>query len=69
LFSIEPNQQKVCNGPQVLDKNTDGLEAYYREIGNHLANTKDYITAEIMYVKGGMQKEAIEMYNKAGEDL
>lgn len=51
---------------QVID-NTEAVMPYYRKIGEYFQSIKDYSTAEVMLLKAGMYKEAIDMYNNAGQ--
>ncbi|XP_066969064.1 intraflagellar transport protein 172 homolog [Macrobrachium rosenbergii] len=51
---------------EVIDDD-DALQPYLLKLGHHYAITNDLRSAEKFYVKGGMFKEAIEMYNQAGE--
>ena len=37
------------------------------KLGNHFAQIGDHATAEKLFMDGGMFREAIEMYNNAGE--
>ncbi|KAL0271339.1 UNVERIFIED_CONTAM: hypothetical protein PYX00_008457 [Menopon gallinae] len=46
---------------------TESVLKYYRKIGDYFQSVKDYSTAEVMYVKGGLIKEAVDMYNNAGK--
>ncbi|KAJ9575458.1 hypothetical protein L9F63_007663, partial [Diploptera punctata] len=51
---------EVFDDPKVVAK-------YYAQLGEHFALNQEYGMAERLYVKGGMYKEAINMYNQAGE--
>lgn len=42
------------------------LKPHLLKLGQHFAALNDLRSAEKFYVKGGMYKEAIEMYNQAG---
>jgi hypothetical protein len=53
---------QVFDDPKVVAK-------YYAQLGQHFASNQEYSTAEQLYVKAGMYKEAIDMYNEAGKTL
>jgi hypothetical protein len=52
----------VFDDPQVVTK-------YYAQLGQHFASNQEYSTAEHLYIKAGMYKEAISMYNEAGKTV
>ena len=51
---------------QVFD-DPAAVTKYYSQLGEHFASNQEYATAERLYVKAGMYKEAINMYNQAGK--
>ncbi|XP_063612068.1 intraflagellar transport protein 172 homolog [Penaeus indicus] len=51
---------------EVIDDEVS-LKPHLLKLGQHFASLNDLRSAEKFYVKGGMYKEAIEMYNQAGE--
>ncbi|KAK7085982.1 hypothetical protein SK128_023173 [Halocaridina rubra] len=51
---------------EVID-DEDSLQPHLMKLGQHFASLNDFKSAERFFVKGGMYKEAIEMYNQAGE--
>jgi hypothetical protein len=53
---------QVFDDPKVVAK-------YYTQLGQHFTSNQEYSTAEQLYVKAGMYKEAINMYNQAGKTL
>ncbi|CAL4073000.1 unnamed protein product, partial [Meganyctiphanes norvegica] len=65
--SIQARQWKKAHHiiPAINDE--VALQPYLMKLGQHFATTQDLKNAEKYYVQGGMYKEAIEMYNQAGE--
>ncbi|KAJ4427860.1 hypothetical protein ANN_23861 [Periplaneta americana] len=51
---------QVFDDPKLVTK-------YYAQLGQHFASNQEYHTAENLYIKAEMYKEAINMYNQAGE--
>ncbi|XP_071746269.1 intraflagellar transport protein 172 homolog [Lepeophtheirus salmonis] len=52
----------------VIDDGESGeLNKYYFKLGGHYASIKEYKMAETFYLKGGMEKIAIEMYNSVAK--
>ncbi|XP_065171784.1 intraflagellar transport protein 172 homolog [Atheta coriaria] len=51
----------------VDDHDSHHLQKYYSQLGLHLAKQRDYTSAEQMFIKARMYKEAVDMYNEAGQ--
>uniref|UniRef100_A0A1B6D0F4 Intraflagellar transport protein 172 homolog n=1 Tax=Clastoptera arizonana TaxID=38151 RepID=A0A1B6D0F4_9HEMI len=51
---------------QVIDDSSQVIK-YYIQIGRHFASLKDYQLAERMFLEALLYKEAIQMYNDAGD--
>ncbi|KAI4469969.1 hypothetical protein MML48_1g13173 [Holotrichia oblita] len=58
--------KKAVHIIQVIDDD-DSVRDYYNILGKHYASAKEYGIAESMYIKADMFKEAVEMYNEAGQ--
>ncbi|XP_017777562.1 PREDICTED: intraflagellar transport protein 172 homolog [Nicrophorus vespilloides] len=58
--------KKAIHIIQVVEEH-ESLNKYYSIIGQHLADTKDFTTAENMYMKAKLYKEAVDMYNNSGQ--
>ena len=43
--------------------------SHYKKLAAHFQLVKDYSMAEKFYVDAGMYKEAIQMYNTAGQTI
>ncbi|XP_044747182.1 intraflagellar transport protein 172 homolog [Coccinella septempunctata] len=46
---------------------SDSIKKYYVAIANHFASVKEYALAEKLYIMSGMYREAVNMYNNAGQ--
>ncbi|CAG9768133.1 unnamed protein product [Ceutorhynchus assimilis] len=58
--------KKAVHIIKVID-DADTVKKYYVIIAGHFAGIKDYFTAEKLYAASGMYKEAVDMYNEAGQ--
>lgn len=56
--------KKAVHIIQVID-DVDSVYKYYETLANHFASTKDYATAEKLFITAGMHREAVDMYNNA----
>ncbi|KAK9871476.1 hypothetical protein WA026_012850 [Henosepilachna vigintioctopunctata] len=46
---------------------SDSVKKYYEELAKHFASVKDYALGEKLYIAIGMYREAVNMYNNAGQ--
>ncbi|XP_022904124.2 intraflagellar transport protein 172 homolog [Onthophagus taurus] len=58
--------KKAVHIIQVID-DIDSVKEYYKTLGQHYASIKEYNIAEKMFIKAEMYKEAVSMYNEAGQ--
>lgn len=58
--------KKAVHIIKVID-DAESVKKYYNAIAQHFASTKEYNIAEKLYTVGGMFKEAVDMYNEAGQ--
>lgn len=56
----------ICEFTSQVIKDNSIVEKYSVIIGQHFASIQDFNSAEKLYSQAGMHKEAVEMYNKAG---
>lgn len=48
-------------------EDTDSVKKYYETIANHFVTVKDFQIAEKLFLSCAMYKEAVDMYNEAGQ--
>ncbi|XP_019769911.2 intraflagellar transport protein 172 homolog [Dendroctonus ponderosae] len=58
--------KKAVHIIKVID-DVETVKTYYNTIASYFAGNKDYSIAEKLYVACGMYKEAVDMYNEAGQ--
>ncbi|XP_066261495.1 intraflagellar transport protein 172 homolog [Euwallacea similis] len=58
--------KKAVHIIKVID-DTETVKKYYETIANYFRSIKDHSTAEKLYGACGMYKEAVDMYNEAGQ--
>ncbi|BFY99323.1 hypothetical protein BsWGS_02362 [Bradybaena similaris] len=62
------NSRQWAKAVQILQAQDSAMAAkYYKKIGDHYASIGEYETAEKLYVEAGCNREAVDMYNKAGK--
>ncbi|KAG1667872.1 Intraflagellar transport protein 172 [Nymphon striatum] len=54
---------------QIIDAidNTSQIQEQMRKLGQHFSSIQDYESAEHFFVNSGMTRDAVEMYNNAGQ--
>ncbi|CAG9856074.1 unnamed protein product [Phyllotreta striolata] len=58
--------KKAVHIIKVID-DADTVRKYYEIIAHHFSSVKEFTTAEKLYSACGMYKEAVDMYNEAGQ--
>ncbi|XP_044261133.1 intraflagellar transport protein 172 homolog [Tribolium madens] len=58
--------KKAVHIIRVID-DQESVKKYYDTIGGYFAKIRDFATAEKLYISSGMYKEAVDMYNEAGQ--